>query len=66
LTFRKLRKLEMTAGAPARSNPGGRNGPGTVDNPAQWARERALALEVEASYVAAAGSWHPTGRPTPK
>jgi hypothetical protein len=50
VTCRKLRKLEMTAGAPARGNPGGRNGPGTVDNPAQWARERVVALEVEAGY----------------
>jgi transposase len=27
LTFRKLRMLEIAAGAPKRSNPGGRNGP---------------------------------------
>jgi hypothetical protein len=59
LTFRKLRKLEMTVGSPARSNPGGRHGPGTVDNPAQWAREHAEALAVEADYRRFADVWTP-------
>jgi hypothetical protein len=36
LTFRKMQRLELTAGFPARSNPGGSRGPGTVDDPAQW------------------------------
>jgi transposase len=57
LTFRKMRKLEMTAGSPARSNPGGRNGPGTVDNPAQWARERVIALQIEADYQEHVKNW---------
>ena len=57
LTFPKLRKLEMTAGSPARSNPGGRRGPGTVDNPAQWARERVVALAIEADYAARVLAW---------
>jgi transposase len=35
LTFRKLRRLELTAGAAPRSNPGGRHGPGTPHNPPQ-------------------------------
>ena len=61
LTFRKLRKLEMTAGSPARSNPGGRHGPGTVDNPAQWARERVKALAIEADYSETVAGWTPTG-----
>ena len=61
LTFRKLRKLEMTAGSPARSNPGGRHGPGTVDNPAQWARERVEALAIEADYRDRAADWQVHG-----
>jgi transposase len=35
LTFRKLRQLELAAGAPKRSNPRGRCGPATPDTPAQ-------------------------------
>ncbi len=57
LTFRKLRKLEMTAGSPRRQNPGGRHGPGTVDNPAQWARERTAALAIESDYVEQVSAW---------
>jgi transposase len=33
LTFRKLRMLELAAGAPKRSNPGGHNSPATPDTP---------------------------------
>ena len=47
LTFRKLRQLELAAGAPKRSNPRGSHGPATPDTPAQWATEREAALDVE-------------------
>jgi transposase len=60
LTFRKLRRLEMTAGSPAGSNPGGRHGPGTVDNPARWARERVAALAIESEYINAVADRTPT------
>ena len=65
LTFRKLRRLELTAGAPPRSNPGGRHRPGTPDNPPQWARDRVAALAVEASYRDRAASWTTHGPPHP-
>jgi transposase len=64
LTFRKLRMLEIAAGAPKRSNPGGRNGPGTVDTPAQWRAERVQAIGVEKHYRAAVADWQPQ-RPSP-
>ncbi len=50
LTFRKLRKLELAAGAPKRSNPRGHNGPARPDNPKQWAIEQARAKEIEDDY----------------
>jgi transposase len=64
LTYRKLRQLELAAGAPKRSNPGGHHGPATPDTPAQWASERAHALQIEASYRAAVGNWKPQRPPT--
>ena len=49
MTTRKLSKLSLTAGAPRRHNPGGRHGPASPDNPAQWKRERAAALLDESA-----------------
>jgi hypothetical protein len=40
LTFRKLRRLELAAGASKRCNPRGRNAPATPDTAAQWKTER--------------------------
>jgi transposase len=57
LTFRKLRQLELAAGAPKRSKPRGHNGPATPDTPLQWARERAAALDVEERYRAFTDNW---------
>lgn len=56
--------LELAAGAPKRSNPGGRNGPGTVDTPAQWKRERIHAQQTEKDYRTAVANWQPQ-RPSP-
>ena len=39
-TFRKLRCLEFTVGAAPHSNPGGRHGPDTPDNPPRSDRSR--------------------------
>jgi transposase len=64
LTFRKLRKLELAAGAPKRSNPGGHSGPATPDTPAQWATEREAALQVEDRYRADVADWTPKRPPT--
>ena len=59
LTFRKLRRLELTAGAPKRSNPAGRNAPATPDTPKQWKAERVHATGVEDEYRAAVANWQP-------
>lgn len=64
LTYRKLRQLQLAAGAPKRSNPGAHNGPATPDTPAQCASERAHALQIEASYRAAVGNWKAQRPPT--
>jgi transposase len=61
LTFRKLRKLELAAGAPKRSNPRGRSGPATPDTPAQWATEREIAQRIEDDYRVAVADWKPQG-----
>jgi transposase len=63
LTHRKLRQLELAAGAPKRSNPRGSKGPATPDTPAQWATEREVAQRIEDDYRAAAADWKPQ-RPT--
>ena len=60
LTFRKLRMLEIAAGAPKRSNPGGRNGPGTVDTPAQWRAERIQAIGVKSTTAPRSLTGNPT------
>jgi transposase len=65
LTSRKLRRLELTAGAPKRWNVDGRNGPVTPDNPAQWKAERAHATGIEDQYRAAAANWQPQRPPAP-
>jgi transposase len=57
LTFRKLRQLELAAGAPKRSNPRGSNAPATPDTPIQWKTERAQAIRVEDEYRAAVANW---------
>ena len=57
LTYRKLRKLELTAGAPKRLNPRGSKGPGTPDNPKQWKQERTSSLHHEATYKNHADNW---------
>jgi transposase len=59
LTFRKLRKLELAISDERRANPGGIRGPGTPDNPAQWAAERAHAQQIEADYHATVANWKP-------
>jgi transposase len=64
LTFRKLRQLELAAGAPRRANPGGHNGPATPDTPAQWKTERAHAQQIEDIYRHAMTNWQPQ-RPSP-
>jgi transposase len=64
LTHRKLRQLELAAGAPKRSTPRGRNAPATPDVPAQWATEREAALEVEERYRTAVADWKPQRPPT--
>jgi len=65
LTHRKLRQLELAAGAPKRSNPRGRCGPATPDIPAQWKREREDAQRVEDAYRAFVDDWQPQRPPTP-
>ncbi len=65
LTFHKLRKLELAAGAPKRSNPRGRNGKGTPDNPAQWDTDRAHALKTEDHYRTAVANWQPQPQASP-
>jgi hypothetical protein len=49
--LRQGASTEMTAGSPTRSSPGGRDGPGSVDDPAQWARERVAAVALVAEYT---------------
>jgi transposase len=65
LTFRKLRQLELAAGAPKRHNPRGSRGPATPDTPAQWATEREAALDIEERYRAAVADWRPERPPSP-
>ena len=65
LTFRKLRQLELAAGAPKRHNPRGARGPATPDTPAQWATERQAALHVEERYRTAVADWKPQRPSTP-
>jgi transposase len=57
LTFRKLRQHELSAGAPKRSNPRGRNSPATPDTAAQWKAERVRAIRIEEDYCAAVADW---------
>jgi transposase len=64
LTFRKLRMLELAAGAPKRSNPRGHNSPATPDTPSQWKAERAQAIRIEDQYRASVANWQPQ-RPSP-
>jgi hypothetical protein len=59
LTFRKLRQLELAAGAPKRFNPRSRNAPATPDTAAQWKTERAHAIRVEEHYRATVADWQP-------
>ncbi len=65
LTFRKLRQLELAAGAPKRHNPRGSRAPATPDTPAQWTAERQDAQRVEDRYRAAVADWKPQRPPTP-
>ena len=65
LTHRKLRQLELAAGAPKRSNPRGSKGPATPDTPAQWATEREAALHIEERYEAFVADWKPQRPPSP-
>jgi hypothetical protein len=58
-TFRKLRMLELAAGAPKRSNPGDHNAPATPDTPAQWTAERVQATRTEDNYRALVANWQP-------
>jgi transposase len=64
LTFRKLRQLELAAGAPKRSNPRGRVAPATPDTPRQWATERATALQEEELYRHFVDDWKPQRPPS--
>ncbi len=59
LTYRKLRQLELAAGAAKRTNPHGHNAPATPDTPAQWKAERAQALCVEQDYRTKIDNWQP-------
>jgi transposase len=59
LTHRKLRQLELAAGAPKRSNPRGSKGPATPDTPAQWATEREVSQRIEDDYRAMVADWKP-------
>jgi transposase len=65
LTFRKLRRLELTAGAPKRHNAGGRHAPVTADIPSQWKVERAEAVRIETQYRTATANWEPHRPPAP-
>jgi len=65
LTFRKLRQLELAAGAPKRHNPRGSRAPATPDTPAQWKTERQDAQRVEDDYRAAVADWKPQRPPSP-
>jgi transposase len=59
LTYRKLRQLDLAAGAPKRSNPHGHNAPATPDTPAQWKAEREQALRIEQAYRSVVENWQP-------
>jgi len=59
LTFRKLRRLELAAGAPTRWNAGGRLSPGTADIPAQWKAERAQSQHIAQDPRAVVTGWQP-------
>ena len=65
LTHRKLRKLELAAGAPKRFNPRGSRGPATPDIQAQWKREREDAQRVEENYRALVDDRQPHRPSTP-
>ena len=65
LTLRKLRQLELAAGAPKRHNPRGSRGQATPDTPAQSATEREAALHVEERYRAAVADWKSQRPSTP-
>ncbi len=56
LTFRKLRRLEIAAGAPKRCNPHGPDAPATPDTAAQWTTERAQAIRAISSPIVTAPS----------
>jgi hypothetical protein len=64
LTFRKLRQLELAAGAPKRSNPRGRNAPATPRHPAQWKTEHQDAQRIEDDYRTFVDDWKPERPPT--
>jgi transposase len=59
LTYRKLRQLELTAGAPKRTNPRGRTAPATPNSPAQRKAEREHMIRVEDHYRATIANWRP-------
>jgi glycine/D-amino acid oxidase-like deaminating enzyme len=59
LTHRRLRQLELAAGAPKRSNPRGSKDPATPDTPAQRATERQIAQRIEDDYRAMVADWKP-------
>ncbi|MCA1680034.1 MAG: transposase [Actinobacteria bacterium] len=65
LTFRKLRQLELAAGAPRRHNPRGSRALATPDTPAQWKTERKDAQHTEDRYRAAVADWKPQKPATP-
>jgi transposase len=65
LTFRTLRRLELTAGAPKRHNAGGRHAPVTADIPSQWKAERAQAERIEQQYRATVADRQPQRPPAP-
>ena len=64
LTHRKLRQLELAAGAPKRSNPRGSRGPATPDTPAQWKTERQNAQQIEDAYRTTVADWKPQRPPS--
>ena len=63
LTFRKLRQLELAAGAPKRHNPRGARGPATPDTPAQWTTEREESQREEDRYRASSTTGSPSDHP---
>jgi transposase len=65
LTYRKLRALELAAGAPKRFNPGGSRGPATPNTPARSKAERENAQRVEDAYRASIADWKPQRPPSP-